>query len=202
MHLLHNLAVTWGPPCPKKAVASPQDCNSAQCCRTYLTSDRYGDEYTRFQASWYCYQLHVYIYIVFLRGGLGGGNLCKPIYRPEVIAAIAAILNSRVKLEKLRDIGQTLAERYREQKAFIEVFNDYPARYSINVVVDKLVEDGDSSGDDLALDELSPLKYLTALSTKVEMLRFTHQSHDIGQFHDSSTNIVVFADTPTYRPIH
>jgi hypothetical protein len=33
------------------------------------------------------------------------------------------------------------------------------------------------------------------------LLRVTHQSHNIGQFHDLSTNVAVFANTPIYWPI-
>jgi hypothetical protein len=73
-----------------------------------------------------------------------------------------------MKLGKLRDIGWTSAERDRDQKAFIEVFNDYATRFGVNAADDKQADDNDSSDDGLALDELSPLKRLTTLSTEAE----------------------------------
>jgi hypothetical protein len=86
----------------------------------------------------------------------------------QTSAAIATILNPRMKLEKLRDIRWTSAEQDRDRRAFIKVFNDYTTRFGINVADNKQADDDDSSDDELALDELSPLKRLTALSTEAE----------------------------------
>jgi hypothetical protein len=94
--------------------------------------------------------------------------------KEQTSAVICVLLNPKMKMKKLIEIGWTKAERARDRKAFVEVFEEYVDRFGRPETV-AISEDinGEDSEDELAWDcevdlDVSPEPEPSNFSTEVE----------------------------------
>jgi hypothetical protein len=91
------------------------------------------------------------------------------------VAAITTILNPRMKLHKLRELGWTSAELSRDQQAFIDVFDAYLTRFG--QAEDEDYAEDDDSDDELALHGIiNPVALSPIKSSGTEVERYLSES--------------------------